>query len=480
MDDITNNKTSQQRQSVESPLILVVDDDAAIRLMLRDFLEEEGYQVEAAPDGRVAVELFAQLLPDVVLLDQMMPRMDGLTACARMKELPGGSTVPVLMITAVDDSVTVDAAFDAGATDFITKPLLLSVLRQRVRRLIEAKQAVEALEQQRVYEGALLAVIQELNRSSELQAVLDTALTQALGALRLEQGAIYLWNPEQELVLRSHKGFSSSSLQMGTRPDSVTEQAALTGEPLIRSTGPVEQIGEAPPDAGTGQYARASIPLRSGEEILGVMNLNTMGKHTFSQREIGLLNAIANQIGIALHRARLYEMLRHQAVRDPLTGLFNRRYMEESLTREIHRAARSEHQLAVIMLDLDRFKQFNDSFGHEAGDILLRELARLLQGQIRRGDIAARYGGEEFILILPEVSTEIAWQRAESIREDVKGLQVYLDQELLPPVTLSVGLALYPLHGESSRDVLRAADEALYRAKADGRDRVISATVAPA
>src|SRR5262249_39619515 len=151
-------------------------------------------------------------------------------------------------------------------------------------------------------------------------------------------------------------------------------------------------------------------------------------------------------------------------------GLFNRRYLEESLQRELHRAVRQTRPLSVMMLDVDHFKQFNDMYGHEAGDTLLRELSKTMELHIRKSDVACRYGGEEFALILPEASTEIARERAEQLRLSIKRLSVPYKSHLLPEVTISIGVATLSDQYTTGLALLRAADEALYRAKGEGRD----------
>ncbi len=186
-------------------------------------------------------------------------------------------------------------------------------------------------------------------------------------------------------------------------------------------------------------------------------------------------STLGEQAALALANLRLRETLRSQSVRDPLTGLFNRRYMEETLEREIRRADRSGRPLCVMMLDLDHFKQFNDTFGHSAGDALLRELGTLLRSSVRAGDIACRFGGEEFVLILPEVAMDCALTRAEQFREAVKHLNVSHLGESLGPITVSLGVATFPEHGKSGESLLVVADAALYRAKSEGRDRVVAA-----
>jgi len=166
-------------------------------------------------------------------------------------------------------------------------------------------------------------------------------------------------------------------------------------------------------------------------------------------------------------------LLREQSVRDHLTGVFNRRYMEETLERELFRASRKGLSLGIIMFDVDVFKRINDTFGHAAGDAILRELGSLLLKHVRGEDIAARYGGDEFILILPDASREVTAGRAERLCEHVRHLLVQYEGQTLEAVTFSVGVAIFPEHGSTSVVLLKAADDALYRAKREGRGRVI-------
>ena len=167
--------------------------------------------------------------------------------------------------------------------------------------------------------------------------------------------------------------------------------------------------------------------------------------------------------------------LREKSVRDALTGLFNRRYLEETLSREVKRAARNEYSLGIIMIDIDHFKKINDTLGHAAGDAFLIEFGKLLKGQVRQYDIACRYGGEEFVLMMPEVKMDLARERAEILREKTKQLQVQYKEKILEPITISLGVAVYPEHGSTCETILKSADDALYKAKRDGRDRVVVA-----
>lgn len=215
------------------------------------------------------------------------------------------------------------------------------------------------------------------------------------------------------------------------------------------------------------------MPMMAQGEAVGLLHLaGSSSSAKLTEAKQGLAVTVTEHIALALANLRLRETLRNQSVRDPLTGLFNRRYMEESLEREFSRASRNQRALGVIMIDIDHFKHFNDAFGHEAGDTLLRELGSFLQAGIREGDIACRYGGEEFLLILPEVTLPAMIQRAEQMREDFKRKTVRYSGQSLGSVTLSFGAAMFPLHAATANALLRKADQALYRAKEAGRDRV--------
>ncbi|HUR33184.1 MAG TPA: GGDEF domain-containing protein [Vicinamibacterales bacterium] len=192
-----------------------------------------------------------------------------------------------------------------------------------------------------------------------------------------------------------------------------------------------------------------------------------------------LATALAEHAALALANLRLREALRSQSIVDSLTGLFNRRYLENVLERECRRAVRSKRPLSVLMLDVDHFKQFNDTWGHEGGDAVLRELSTLMLSHFRGDDIACRYGGEEFVIVLSEATLEGAFVRAEELRREVHRLVAQHRRQPLGSITVSIGLAALPEHGVTPDALVAAADRALYEAKSAGRDRTVSAHVAP-
>ena len=219
------------------------------------------------------------------------------------------------------------------------------------------------------------------------------------------------------------------------------------------------------------------VPMAVHGETLGVLSVSSDRPSGLSDRERQTAGALAEQVSMALANLRLQEALRDRSIRDPLTGLFNRRYLEESLGREICRARRHGQPLAVVMADVDHFKRFNDSHGHDAGDAVLAEVGKLLARQVRGEDVACRYGGEEFCLILPGASLEAARRRAEEVREAISQIEVRHGHGQLGPVTISAGVAIYPTQDE--HQLLAAADAALYRAKRAGRNRVAIDTPEP-
>ena len=222
----------------------------------------------------------------------------------------------------------------------------------------------------------------------------------------------------------------------------------------------------APADEAT----TACVPLAAQGVQLGFIYLSDRDAGFLARMDI--VEAAAEQLSMALSNLYLRERLRMQSIREPLTGLFNRRYLEEAMARELSRCARRKLPLSLLILDLDRFKAFNDVHGHAGGDALLSGFGKLLQELSRGEDIACRYGGEEFTLIMPETESETAMQRAEAIRSAVENMRMrHLGAEL-PKVTVSIGVAAFPGDGEAPEELLRAADEALYRAKRNGRNRV--------
>jgi diguanylate cyclase (GGDEF)-like protein len=219
--------------------------------------------------------------------------------------------------------------------------------------------------------------------------------------------------------------------------------------------------------AGDDDTPYICLPLLAHGDTVGLLYLEGV-----TQANLARLPLLAENIALALANHRLQQSLREQSIRDPLTGLFNRRYLEESLTLELARASRGNTSVGLMMLDIDHFKRFNDTFGHETGDTLLRAVGQVLPAHVRAGDILCRYGGEEFTIILPGAGLELTRQRAEAIRQAVADLVVRHQGQSVGQITMSIGVSARPTHGTAPEALLMAADAALYRAKGAGRNRV--------
>ncbi len=250
--------------------------------------------------------------------------------------------------------------------------------------------------------------------------------------------------------------------------------ALRTGQPHIVLQGDTS----APcAHAASVTHSYLCVPILAQGQTIGALHVQATDEaQHLEDAEISFKATFAGQLGLSIANIRLRDALRSQSIRDVLTGLYNRRYLEEALEREIRRAVRATQPLGILMLDLDHFKRCNDTYGHDAGDTVLRETAGLLTRCIRAEDVVCRYGGEEFVIILPTADLNAACMRAERIRSRLRELAVVHNGQSLGMITVSVGVAALPEHGTSTQELLSAADAALYQAKREGRDRVIAAT----
>ncbi|MDH5546593.1 MAG: diguanylate cyclase [Gammaproteobacteria bacterium] len=220
------------------------------------------------------------------------------------------------------------------------------------------------------------------------------------------------------------------------------------------------------------------IPIQAQGDSFGILSIsgfNTQHDEVVNQNRIELCEGVARQLAMALANLKLRDSLKEQSVKDPLTGLYNRRYIEASIERELYRAERNKDPIAVLMFDVDHFKQINDTFGHDIGDLMLKEVSEILNKHCRKSDIPGRYGGEEFILVMPGLDRSLSIKRVESILQAVREITVEKHGTRIEQQTISCGIALYPEDGKTSNELFSAADKALYKSKSDGRDRYTEA-----
>ncbi len=381
-----------------------------------------------------------------------------------------------------------EAVIDALLLLVLSLPILYFLEFRPLRRTIQERERAEAslrsardLLEQRNRESKLLAemsgYLQACNTSDEAYLVIAHS---AQGLFVDSNGGLFVYNASRnDLKVQSTWG----RLELNDNdcifpPD---ECWALRRSKLFQTDD--EHIG-APcrhlPEGRGGQTM--CVPMIAHGEALGVIYIhrdqahqNPESRDSDLELERALAVALAEQAGLALANLELRESLRNQSIRDPLTGLFNRRYLEETLERELQRAKRSGTRLAVVMCDLDHFKCFNDEYGHDAGDYLLRELGNMLRQEFRGSDIPCRYGGEELTLILPDIEVECAVNRMESLRQNIENLPVVYHDRMLGTVTISGGISMYPMNGGTPEALIKAADEALYVAKNAGRNQFVLA-----
>lgn len=388
-------------------------------------------------------------------------------------------------------AVVVAGAIAVFATHDITQEMKTRIAAER-----QFNRLNEQLEQRVAQRTEELARAEELSRHSLEELREYTQGVEAVNELvELLQCCRNLEEAHNQVARALSRFFSAGTLLMVNASRNQLDQVGAWG-PAITKPGPfhpescwalrrgrIHLVGPSSSgqlcehvDAAVSGYM--CVPLTAQGEALGAFCAqdSDLSAVTWQHRQAFALS-LAEQISLTLANLRLRETLKYQSVRDPLTGLFNRRHMTESLERELHRATRNTLQVPVLMMDLDHFKQFNDSHGHAAGDFLLRDFGSLISSRTRGSDIACRYGGEEFVVILVDATLENARLRAESLRQQVRDMQVQQRGEMLARVTVSIGIAAFPDHGTSSAEIMNAADKALYEAKARGRDRVVVAEV---
>jgi diguanylate cyclase (GGDEF)-like protein len=383
-------------------------------------------------------------------------------ALAAMVSLPltlAGRTVGILALVA-------PAGVDWSGPDYANFRALCDVLgimveqgrlraeRDRLRQVVYPPR----LETSQM--AALLKITSRLGRSLKLDAVLTTVLQEATSHLSAEAGALYL-NEGGHLVRAAACG-----------PD---EELGLADETAA------QVAGEGAPVVGVREgQAMAAVPVASEEKTIGVLICVRQGAEAFSGEEAVFLRMLAGHAATAIENARLHEETEERSVRDALTGLYNLRQLEVRLGEEVRRAERYGGELSFIMLDIDHFKRYNDTFGHLQGDQALRRVAGVICHSVRSADQVFRYGGEEFCVILPETPPLQAWLVAERIRMAVSSSSLVGEEDQdLARLSVSLGVAAYPQDATTPRDLLARADAALYRAKAQGRNRVATAWGAP-
>lgn len=450
-----------------SARILVVDDNLANRRLLKAKLEARYFEVLLAESGQKALDIADAESPDIILLDVMMPGMDGYEVCERLKQSPKTAYIPVVMVTALSQQEHRLKGLKSGADDFVTKPFDDFSLMTRINALLRYNSVAGELRQRESTAAGTMGLdpdteLHEMERPSRVVVVdQDTRRSRRITSYLHEAG------------------HETASLQDGV--------GAQSGRGIDVMVLPLDQDGFDPlrlcAQFKMGERTRAVAILIVCDEMNRdqAMRALELGASDIIQMPLDREELLARVL-TQTRRTRYIEILRRRVDRgielsiiDPLTGLYNRRYMMNQLKQLLNRSALGDSPVSIASFDIDHFKSVNDTHGHDAGDVVLKEFSKRLKENVRPMDIVCRHGGEEFLVIMPDTSGDLACSAAERIRRSVAMRPFNVaDSNLSLEITVSAGVSTEEIGGQSADELMKRADEALYKAKNAGRNRVES------
>ena len=471
-----------------APKILVADDDQALSRTLSWILKENGYDVVAIPGGEHLFEHLSADQFDLLLLDIMMPKIDGLQLLQRVKGDPKYRDLPVLMISSMPPEEATVRSLGLGASDFIAKPFRVRELLARVKAHLRVGRELNQARTEARSRSEMVDILHEVASSLKPDEIFQVLVRRVAQGLKISRCSIILAEPgdRKGTVVAAYENPTLRSLEIDLQRYPEIRHALDTGELVLAqdvSTDPIyEEIRSEWVSEGRGIPCRSAIAMRFALKArpAGVFFLRTTEDDVpLNQQDVQFADQVITAAVQSLERAydleravSGQEQLRHLASTDPLTNTLNRRALSEKLEQEMDRAARYASLLTCMMIDIDNFKQINDTHGHLVGDRILKQLAALLKREQRSPDAVARYGGEEFVVLLPETTLAESRNFAERVLKRVSSHD-FGEPGRPVRVTISIGLASYPdervTDGES---LLRLADTHLYRAKSEGRNRV--------
>ena len=450
--------------------VLVVDDVPASAKLLEARLTAEYFDVVTAANGAAALAICARGQCDIVLLDVMMPEIDGFEVCRRLKADAATHHIPVVIVTALDQPSDRVRGLEAGADDFLTKPVSDIALIARVRSLTRLKLVTDELRMRAVtsreigIHDPLAAALADAGRGGRILVVDDRRASSERIARGLagEHTVDIEVDPHAALIRAAEGDYELLMISLGFENfDGLRLCSQVRSLERTRNV-PILLIVEAEDNAR----------LLRGLEI----GINDYLVRPIDRNE--MLARVRTQIRKRRYGARLRDNVQlslELAITDPLTGLYNRRYMETHVTTLVEQALARGKPLALLVIDIDYFKAVNDLYGHAAGDDVLREFATRVKKSIRGIDLACRYGGEEFVVVMPETDMAVAAIVAERIRRRTASEPFAIREGAgAIDVTISIGLAALSGVADSAAAILKRADQALYRAKRDGRNRVVA------
>jgi two-component system cell cycle response regulator len=448
--------------------VLVVDDILANVRLLEAKLSAEYFDVVTAMNGADALESVQRVRPDIVLLDVMMPGIDGIEVCRRIKTNPHTQHIPVVMVTALDQPEDRVKGLEAGADDFLTKPVNDLALFCRVKSLVRLKMLTDEL-RARSPSVDPMALLSRYDAESDDRRgkilVIDNRAhisERIKSALSDRHDVTVLEDPMIAVVHAAEEGYELIVINLDIE--------SVDGLRLCSQLKSLERTRQTP-----------ILIIVDPDDHQRLLRALDMGVNDYLIRPLDRHELLA-RVNTQIRRCRYAEQLRsnvqaslEMAVTDALTGLYNRRYMESQTAILVEHAVNRGKTLSVVVLDVDHFKAVNDTHGHDVGDRVLQELAARLRASVRNVDLICRMGGEEFVVVLPDAGMDISLKVAERIRRVVSAKPFDAAARMGPLlVTVSLGVALIESPSDSIDDIIKRADEALYRAKREGRNRVIS------
>ncbi len=448
------------------PYILIVDDEEDIRLTLEAVLRTEGYRVTTAAFGNDALEMIKKDPPDLMLLDIMMPDIDGYEVCRQVKGNDDTKNIVVVFATALRKTKDKVEGLDIGADDYITKPFNMPELLAKLRVHFRIKDYQNKLES--LVDFAHNANALDLN---DIAAAIRRDFEEFITADRY---SVFVVDDENEcfrLLAHNHEegGMDRHELPFDQSP--IMNEARLGKGKVIETRFSSSPFSSDVKRRKYNDDFALCLPLKMGSKILGALNLNGNSKGFFDRLDFSLVALIAEILSASLNNVHQLEKLKKLATTDGLTELLNHRSFHERLHSEFERAKRFGQALSCVMLDIDYFKKFNDTHGHPTGDTILKEIAVRLKRHLRKIDTVARYGGEEFAMLLPQTGAHDAQIVTERIRLDIASRPFETDKGPLN-VTVSMGICDSDMMGfQTGSALLAKSDQALYMAKEGGRNQ---------
>jgi len=469
--------------------ILYLDDDRAMARLVQKRLNKVGYDVEIAHDGDQGINIYQKRIFDIVALDYRMPGHNGLEIIHKLINLE--NVPPIIMVTGSGDESVAVEAMKMGASDYIVKdiggayldllPTVIEQVLQRQRLQTERQKALDALQRHNHDLRLLHNASQMVTATLEFDQVMDQLLHVAADIVNAKGGSVWLWESEGTARLKCQALLNQSQIQTPadlylSSGEGIAGWVAKHEEPIL-----VNDVNNDPrfshkisTSLGVQVKNMIAVPIQFRDTIKGVLVVSNKKNGSFDENDLFLIKTLASTAAIAIENARLFAEVQRLSITDELTGAYSRRHFFAIADQELQRASRYGHGFAIIMLDIDHFKQVNDKYGHLIGDKVLKRLAGDLRKIVRGMDFVCRYGGEEFVILLPEVNINRAERTAIRLREYIENNPFETEQGTFT-ITISAGVAGYSTETTDIGSLLTRADQALYKAKLAGRNKVIIA-----